>query len=87
MKEILRFISWGWTNFQTWQKMFIFAMLLQIVGWSIGGNLGFWLANTGMIIVFGYLMKWFVIDAVKDSWGKYKEQRNKLLTDIKNSDN
>jgi hypothetical protein len=45
-----------------------------------------WLFAVPMIVVFGFTTKWFVWDGVKASWQKYKEDRNSLLTTIKESD-
>jgi len=39
-----------------------------------------------MILLLIVFFKWFVLDSVKDSWTRYKEQRNNLLTTIKDSD-
>ncbi len=90
MKEIWNYIHWSWVGFQTWQKMFVFAMLLQITGWIIAltySDVGLWISHIGLVIVLGYIFKWFIFDNVKDSWNKYKQERNKLLTTIKESDN
>lgn len=86
MKEFLGFLSWSWSNFQGWQKMFMFAMFLQGVGWGMGGDYGIYITGIGIVIVFGYMLKWFVWDSILSSWTKYKSHRNELLTTIKNSD-
>jgi len=40
----------------------------------------------GMILLLIVFFKWFVLDSFKSSWARYKEQRNSLLTTIKDSD-
>ena len=86
MKEMWGFVCWGWKNFQSWQKMFIFAMFLQGVGWTLGGEYGQYPVVLGIAIVFGYLFKWAVVDTVQNSWHKYKQHRNQLFSTIKESD-
>ena len=86
MREFLGFLRWTWSNFQGWQKMFMFAMFLQGLGWGMGGEWGIWVTGIGLCIVFGFMLKWFVWDSISASWTKYKSHRNELLTTIKNSD-
>ncbi len=86
MKEFLGWLAWTWRNWEPWQKMFMFAMFLQGAGWGLGGDYGLYVTGLGMIIVMGYILKWFVWDSAKASWAKYKEHRNELLTTIKHSE-
>jgi len=39
----------------------------------------------GMTLLLVVFFKWFVLDPLKSSWARYKEQRNQLLTTIKDS--
>jgi len=86
MKEFIGWLGWTWRNWEPWQKMFMFAMFLQGVGWGIGGDYGIYVTGVGMIVIMGYIFKWFVYDSMKASWNKYKEHRNELLTTIKHSE-
>lgn len=86
MKEFIGWVSWTWRNWEPWQKLFMFAMFLQGLGWGMGGDYGWYVTITGMAIVLGYFLKWFVYDSMKASWSKYKEHRNELLTTIKHSE-
>jgi hypothetical protein len=86
MKEIWSFLHWNWQRFEGWQKMFMFAMFLQGAGWGMSGDKGLYISGLGMGIILSYLLKWFVWDAIKSSWAKYKSHRNELLTTIKDSD-
>jgi hypothetical protein len=40
----------------------------------------------GMFLLLVVFFKWFVVDPLKSNWARYKEQRNGLLTTIKDSD-
>lgn len=86
MKEIIGFIRWGWSSFESWQKIFIAAMLLQILGWFAPSPWGQWISGLGFAVVIGFMIKWFLIDPISASWTKYKQHRNSLLTTIKTSD-
>lgn len=85
MREIWGYCRWQWQNFEGWQKMFIFAMFLQGLGWTLGGQWGPWVAVAGAVIILAYIVKWLIIDNIKQSWAKYKQHRNELLTTIKQS--
>lgn len=87
IREIVKFLRWGWQRFETWQRVFLAAMLVQVTGWFVPGTVGWAMSVSGMTVVFGYMLKWFVWDSIKTSWHKYKSERNELLTTIKNSDN
>lgn len=86
MNEILGWLKFTWTNWESWQKLFIVAMLLQLIGWVIPGTAGMITALLGFSIVMFYLLKWFIWENIKTSWAKYKSHRNELLTTIKESD-
>jgi len=86
MKELFGFLKWTWQSWQVWQKMFILAMFLQGLGWGMGGDYGIWVTGVGVAIVFGFMIKWFVLERIQENWTKYKQHRNSLLTTIKTSD-
>ena len=86
MKNILNFFSWSWKNFETWQKTYIFAMLIQIVGWVSPDPYGLILVSISMTIILSYCFKWFVYDSIKSSWLKYKKEKSQLFDTIKQSD-
>ncbi len=86
MKEIVGFLKWQWNKFEFWPKCFVVSS--SFIGASIVAPepVNRWLFAVPMIVVFGFTTKWFVWDGVKASWQKYKEDRNSLLTTIKESD-
>jgi hypothetical protein len=86
MSEIIGWLKFTWTNWELWQKTFILAMCLQVIGWCIPGNAGWTISGIGFSIVMFFMLKWFVWESIKSSWAKYKSHRNELLTTIKESD-
>ena len=86
MKEFFGWMRWVWARQERWQKLWIIAMFFMGMGWGAEG----WARTVLMSVpaaVFGfYITKWMVWDTFKDSWAKYKEDRNSLLTTIKTSD-
>lgn len=81
--EILRWIRWQWRQWEVWQKAFILAMFLMGMSVTATSPLDLYFALAGIIILFGFTFKWFVIDALKASYNKYKRQRDELFNTIK----
>jgi hypothetical protein len=81
--EILRWVRWQWRQWEVWQKAFVLAMFFM--GMSVGAPepLSLYFLGVGIIIVFGFTFKWAVYDVVKDSYAKYKRQRDGLFETIK----
>lgn len=81
--EILRWIRWQWRQWEFWQKTFVIGMFFM--GMSVGAPspLGLYFAGVGIIIFFSWSFKWFVIDPIKESYTKYKRQRDELFQTIK----
>lgn len=86
MKEIAGWLRWTWANWQTWQRWFVFAMFLNFSSMAVPAPYNFYVGGTGILIVFGFMVKWFILDSIKASWNKYKQHRNELFTTIKESD-
>lgn len=84
--NFIRFIQWQWRKLELWQKFFVFAMFLQGLGWTRGDELGQWIGLSGLLIIFGFMTKWFVWEPLRDNWIKYQEERQGLFDKIKNSD-
>jgi hypothetical protein len=40
-------------------------------------------ASVGVTIFFGWTFKWWVLDPIKESYTKYKRQRDELFNTIK----
>ena len=87
MKEQIQFVRWLFTGLELWQWFLLISMILNVgslftIGTEISSNMNL----AGMSILLLVCTKWFVIDPLMTSWARYKEQRNTLLTTIKNSD-
>lgn len=86
MKEFGKFLVWQWRKWQLWQRWFILGMLLQLAGWVSPDPWHTVLLFSGIGIVFAHMVKWWVWDTARESWARYKEDRNKLFGVIKDSD-
>lgn len=86
MKEVFKFIAWQWRKWEFWQKCFILTAPLMGASVTAPKPWDQYLAVLPMLVVFGFMCKWWIWDGVVRSWNSYKEDRNQLLTTIKNSD-
>jgi hypothetical protein len=87
MKEQIGFVRWWFSKLELWQWVLLASLFFNVgslfaIGTKISSNMNL----IGMILLLIVFFKWFVLDSVKDSWTRYKEQRNNLLTTIKDSD-
>jgi hypothetical protein len=85
MKNIFGFVLWQWRKYEIWQKLFVFSMFVFGIGLGSEGQLRVILTAAPMMIIFSYLVKWFVWDALKDSYNRYIEEKQKIIDVIKNS--
>ena len=87
MKEQIEFVRWWFAKLELWQ-WFLLASLFFNVGslFALGTEMSSNMNLAGMILLLIVFFKWFVLDSFKSSWARYKEQRNSLLTTIKDSD-
>ena len=87
MKEQIEFIRWWFSKLEIWQWILLASLVLNVGSlFSLGTEISSDMNLVGMILLLIVFFKWFIVDAVKASWARYKEQRNTLLTTIKNSD-
>ena len=86
MKEIVNFLKWQWQKFEFWQKCFVISSFFMGAGIAAPESVRHLLLAVPLIVVFGFMTKWFIWDGIHSSWVKYKEERNSLLTTIKQSD-
>ena len=87
MKEQIGFVRWWFSKLELWQWILLASLLLNVgslfaIGTEISSNMNL----VGMILLLIVFFKWFVLDSLKTSWTRYKEQKNSLLTTIKESD-
>jgi dolichyl-phosphate-mannose--protein O-mannosyl transferase len=86
MKEQIGFIRWWFSKLELLQWFLLVSLLLNVgslfaLGTEISSNMNL----VGMILLLIVFFKWFVLDSLKTSWTRYKEQRNSLLSTIKDS--
>jgi dolichyl-phosphate-mannose--protein O-mannosyl transferase len=86
MKEQIGFIRWWFSKLEL-QQWFLLVSLLLNVGslFALGKEISSNMNLVGMILLLIVFFKWCVLDSLKTSWTRYKEQRNSLLTTIKDS--
>ena len=83
MKEILEFIRWQWRKWEIWQKGYIIGAFFLGAGVVAPRPYNMYLFAIPMIILFLWCSKWMVWDQLKDSWTKYKTEKQELFTTIK----
>lgn len=86
MKEQIGFIRWWFSKLELWQWFLLTSLFLNVgslfaIGTEISSNMNL----VGMVLLLIVFFKWAVWDSLKASWTRYKEQRNSLLTTIKDS--
>ena len=84
--EFFRWVRWVWQRQERWQKLWIVAMFFMGMGWAAEGWAKYIIMSVPVLIFGFYTTKWMVWDTFQASWTKYKQDRNSLLTTIKESD-
>jgi hypothetical protein len=85
MKEIARFLSYCWHGLDTWARLLILSVMLNISALFVPEPVRLGLQIAAWSIIFSLLFKIAVWDWFLDKWNKYKNHRNQLLTTIKDS--
>lgn len=87
MKEQIGFIRWWFAKLELWQWVLLSSLVLNVGSlFALGTELSSPMNAAGMFLLLVVLFKWGVWDTIKASWTRYREQRNTLLTTIKDSD-
>lgn len=86
IREFFGWARWVWSRQETWQKWWLFGMFLVGASINAEGVQHQYLLGVALAIFGFHLLKWAVWDAFRASWAKYKQERNNLLTTIKESD-
>lgn len=83
MKDFWLFVKWQYAKLEFWQKVFF-------VNFFIMGFTAFRTDDTSqavfvctMLLPFLFMVKWFVIDSIVDSWKRFKEDKANLFNTIK----
>ena len=86
MKEQIGFVRWLFSGLELWQWVLILSLILNVGSFfALGTDLATPMNAAGMFLLLAVTFKWFMFDPLKASWARYKEQRNTLLTTIKDS--
>lgn len=85
MKEMLEFVSWQWSKWETWQKGYVVCAFLLGVGVMAPSPYDRYLFAVPMIALFVWTGKWCVWDQIKASWNKYQTEKQQLFPSIKDS--
>ena len=87
MKEQIGFVRWWFSKLELWQWILILSLVFNVGSlFALGTEISSDMNLAGMILLLIVFFKWFVLDPLKTSWARYREQRNSLLTTIKDSD-
>ena len=83
MKEIARFLHYCWHGLDTWARLLILSLTLNIAALFVPEPTRLYLQIAAWTIIFSLFFKIAVWDWFLDKWAKYKNHRNQLLTTIK----
>ena len=87
MKEQIQFVRWLFSGLELWQWVLLSSLVLNVGSlFALGTELSSPMNAAGMFLLLVVLFKWCVWDTLRSSWARYREQRNTLLTTIKDSD-
>lgn len=86
MKEIFNFLKWQWRKWELWQKMYILSAFIIGVGFAADHPYRGWIILSGLVVMFGHAIKWFLWDRAVESWNEYKKEKQNLFETIKTSD-
>jgi hypothetical protein len=86
MKNLLDFLGYCWSSWETWQKAIIFSLILNVSSIFVPSPWGLYMTYVGWSIIGIVVIKdiWFTM--VREKYTKYKNHRNQLLTTIRDSD-
>jgi ABC-type iron transport system FetAB permease component len=85
VKEIAGFLRYCWHGMDTWARLLILSVMLNIASVFAPESMRLFLQIAGWSIIFSLFFKIAVWDWFLDKWTKYKNHRNQLLTTIKDS--
>ena len=86
IRELFGWARWVWSRQETWQKWWFVGMFFVGAAINAQGRAQEVCIAISVAIFGVQILKWMVWDAFKSSWAKYREERNSLLTTIKDSD-
>lgn len=75
MKDILDFITWQWSKWQGWQRVYAVSMLMIIIGFVMPGIIGALLLVVGVTSILSWLFKWAIWDSVSNAYQEFKKEK------------
>lgn len=86
MKNIMDFLLYCWRSWELWQKLIILSLVLNFGSALAADPWDKYMGLAGLAIVAGMVLTWWVTGMLIPKWQSYKQDRNKLLTTIRDSD-
>jgi len=87
MKDVWLFVKWQYSKLEFWQKIFIVNFFLMGFTAARTDEVSRYIFIFTIMVPFLYMTKWFLIDSIRASWKKFKEQKANLFNTIKEADN
>lgn len=85
-KNIIEFLTYCWKSWELWQKLIILSLILNFSSYLFPSPWGNYMNLLGLSILAGMMLTFWFHHMLLPKWNKYKEERNQLLTTIKESD-
>lgn len=87
MKDLCGYLRWVGRNLSIYKLGYIISMVCIVASWFVPVGLTFFiLLGIGMSISFSYLCYFLIWVSIRDSFQKYKKERQDLLTKIRGDD-
>ena len=83
MKDVWLFVKWQCAKLETWQIVFLINLFLMGFTAFRTDEMSKAIVTTTLLVPFMFMIKWFVIDSIRDNWKKFKEQKANLFNTIK----
>lgn len=83
MSDVWLFVKWQYSKLEFWQKVYLvnfFVMGFTAFRFDEVSRTIFYCT---LLVPFGFMVKWFVIDSIRDSWRKFKSDKANLFNTIK----
>lgn len=85
-KNVIEFLTYCWKSWELWQKMIILSLVLNFGSYLLPKPWGSYVNLLGLGILAVLMLTFWFRHMLLPKWNKYKEERNQLLTTIRESD-
>ena len=86
MKDIIGYLRWTISNWDATDRLYWGGVTITLIGLILPEPTAWYIITIGVSCLFLSFVKGLVWESVKRSYGRYKEERNKLFNTIKESD-